>query len=64
MEEELEETGSLLGNSCIAAMIENRAKEVGLAVFGRHQLKLNLLQLVETSRWRATLASCVYAAYL
>ena len=62
MEGELEETGSLPGNSCIAAIIENRAKEVGIAVFGRHQLKLNLLQLVETSRWEATVASCVHAA--
>lgn len=35
---------------CIAAAIENRAKEVGLAILDKSQMKLQLLQLIETSR--------------
>lgn len=39
-----------LQSSCIAAVIENRAKEVGIAVLDKAKMQLCLLQLVETSR--------------
>lgn len=35
---------------CIAAVIENRAKEVGVALFQRGDMRLLLVQLIETSR--------------
>lgn len=38
------------GSTCIASVIENRAKEVGLAILDRVHLKLLLMQLIETSR--------------
>lgn len=38
--------------ACIASVIENRAKEVGLAILDKLQLKLYLMQLIETSRYQ------------
>jgi hypothetical protein len=35
---------------CIAAVIENRAKEVGVAIFRRCDMRILLVQLIETSR--------------
>ena len=36
--------------ACFAAVIENRAKEVGIAVFLKDSAKLILIQFIETSR--------------
>lgn len=38
----------------VAAAIENRAKEIGLAVLDVHKYKLTLTQLIEPSRTYAT----------
>ena len=38
------------GLNCIAAVIENRAKEVGVAIFEGTGIKLTLIQFIETSR--------------
>lgn len=37
-------------NESIAAVIENRAKEVGIAIFATDSITLTLVQLIETSR--------------
>lgn len=36
--------------SCFAAIIENRAKEIGVAIFLKNEAKLLLTQFIETSR--------------
>lgn len=38
----------------IAAVIENRAKEVGIAIFVKAECHMILTQLIETSRYRWT----------
>lgn len=43
-------TGRATGRGCIAAVIENRAKEVGLACLDLHSMKLTLCQFIEASR--------------
>ena len=35
---------------CIAAVIENRAKEIGIALLQKWDMRLLLVQLIETSR--------------
>ncbi|KAK9852116.1 hypothetical protein WJX84_007177 [Apatococcus fuscideae] len=50
VEEECSGASHLAGLGVVAAAIENRAKEVGLAILDLSRMSLKLLQYVETSR--------------
>lgn len=47
----------------VAAAIENRAKEVGIAVFARNDMHLMLTQIIETSRSASSIKLCIQGVF-